>query len=752
MTPAGAERRALRPMWMLATGSVIGALAATSATSPVEPAASSSLLAIGCAAAVAALGFPRLWPLWLVAGLALAGGRGLQTEAPLLELERIAASEEGAALRVAVRLVTGWEPTRWGWRAAVRVRTASLGDRSLDLNGQWRLEVRGVDDPGSLPSPGSTVATLAALRGDAPRLFLVASSPQLLEVTSRPGGMAALRDGLARALLVAAGTRARRIRSAELAAALALGRRDLLPRQRRDGWRRSGLAHLLAVSGLHVGLVAGLLWLFLNVTGLHPRTARWLMMAALPAYALLAGASPSAVRAALMGVVYLAGRQLGRAVIPMASVLLVASVLLTVRPQLVAEAGFQLTVLVTAALVRWVPPLSTRLPGPRWLAGTIAVPVVAQLAAAPIVAHHFRTAIPGTVLANLAVPLVLAPTLASAVSATLLAPVWPAGAARLLDLVGFFEGLLWACGRPGRSMELVVPALPTVALVVLAAAGWLALQSGRRALRGAGAWVGILAILTGWWAVWPGPSAPRVELLPVADGLAATVWTPGGTMLLDAGRWTREAMELLVDGGVRRLSAVLVSHTDEDHMGGVALALGTLPVGRLVLPGWMTADPAVVPLLRAARRHGIPVTRVAKGQVLRVGGTVIEVVWPPPRHAPENENERSLVVRVLLAQGAVLLTSDVGGPTELALAHSGSLAGAVLVVPHHGSRRSATAALLDRVSPEIALIPAGPRNRYHHPHDEVLERLDGRGIPYRYPKRDGRCGAEYRNGKWWAYP
>jgi competence protein ComEC len=76
----------------------------------------------------------------------------------------------------------------------------------------------------------------------------------------------------------------------------------------------------------------------------------------------------------------------------------------------------------------------------------------------------------------------------------------------------------------------------------------------------------------------------------------------------------------------------------------------------------------------------------------------------------------------------------------------------VLVVPHHGSRRSAGAGLLDRCDPEVALIPAGHLNRYHHPHHEVLERLELRGIPYRYPKRDGRCGARFVDGRWVLYP
>jgi competence protein ComEC len=738
-------------VWLLAAGTVIGSIAATNTPFETHPAVGWILIAIGVAALLVAAIVPRWWAVWLVVGIALAGGRGLQTENRLREVERLAAMD-GAAVRATVRTATGWEPTRWGWRATVAVEHATFGEEVIRLAGPWRLEVRGVDDPGSLPRPGSKTTCLARLRGEPHRLFLVVPSARLLEVNGEPGGVAALRDGMVAALFKAAGTRLERIRSAELAAALALGRRDVLTYQRRDGWRRSGLAHLLAVSGLHVGLVAGLMWLGLKASGIHPRTGRWLMMAAVPGYAVLAGASPSALRAALMAVVYLVGRQLGRAVLPMAAVLLAAVVLLLVRPQLMMEAGFQLTVLVTAALVRWAPVLAARLPGPKWLAAAVAVPLVAQLAAGPIVAHHFRTAIPGAVVANLAVPALLAPTLASCLAATLLAPVWPWAAAVLLDIVHLFEGVLWTVSAPGRWMELVVPTIPVIAATALCAAGWSALQAGRRGGLGAAAWTAILAVLTGWWAMRPAPPGPRVELLPVADGLAAAVSTPDGTALMDGGRWTRELAELLADGGYRGLSWVLVSHTDEDHMGGIETVLRGLSVGGLVLPRWMVGEPSVVPLLRAARRNGVEVVPVTKGQVLRIGATAVEILWPPPGHEPEKENERSLVARVVLAQGAVLLTSDVGSPSELDLSASGSLPASVLVVGHHGSRGSTTEAFLDRVDPELALIPAGPENRYHHPHKEVIERLEHRGIDYRYPKRDGRCGAVFRESRWVLYP
>ena len=752
MSPAGAERRALRPLWWLATGATLGAVAAIAADVALPAVVGRVLIGTGAAAAAAALAVPRWWPLWLLAGLALGGGRGVDATSERLAIAELAATDGAAALRIEVTVREGWEASRWGWRTTVAVDEARHREQTLHLRGQWRLEVRGATASRGLPAPGSVVAAMATVRGDDDRPMLVVDSPRLLEVSAGPSGLPALREHLSRTVLAAARTDLGRIRAAEMAAALALGRRDLLARERRDGWRRSGLAHLLAVSGLNVGMVAGGIWLALTALRLHPRRVRWLMLAAVPAYTLLAGAAPSAVRSALMAALYLGGRQLGRAAIPMSSLLLAATALIVAEPLLVADPGFQLTVLVTAALVRWVPPVAERLPMPRRLAMVVAVPVVAQAAATPIVAAHFHNAVPGGLVANLLVPPLLAPSLGLSLLAVLCSPLWPGGAAVVLDLVGLTERLLWLGGAPGRALEVVVPGTPAVVVAAVAVAGWLALRPGRTGAVGAAAWCGLLAALAGWWALRPPPAPPRVALLEIADGLAATVTTRDGVILVDGGRWLDQAAELLADDGVRRLAAVGASHPDEDHLGGLARVLEVVAVERLVLPAWSRSSEAMAPLLRTARRRGTAVVPAARGSVVRVGETEMRVLWPPARASGGFDNDRSLVVRVTTEAGAVLVTADIDRTVERRLARTSHLRSAVLVVPHHGSRESCSDSLLDAVDPEVVLVPAGPLNRHHHPSPEVLDRVARRSLPVRYPARDGRCGARLVDGRWAPFP
>ena len=118
----------------------------------------------------------------------------------------------------------------------------------------------------------------------------------------------------------------------------------------------------------------------------------------------------------------------------------------------------------------------------------------------------------------------------------------------------------------------------------------------------------------------------------------------------------------------------------------------------------------------------------------------------------EQENERSLVARAVFENGVVLLTADIGRRTEVAVSLVGYLGCDVLVIPHHGSRHSTSSLLLGNASPHIALIPAAPGNNHGHPHEEVLTRLADRGIAFRYPARDGKCGAKWDGKRWQAFP
>ncbi len=737
---------------MLATGGAAAAALVAVVPIAATPVAAAALAAAGCAAAWRALrsssGKGAGW--WLAAGLCLVAWRALDGAGAQQRLaDRLAVGDP--TIRALVVLTDRWQSGRWGLHNRIRISEASLNGRALPFGTEGGVEVRGDPAAAELPAAGAVVEILARVRGSPSRPLLVVSSPRLVNATGDSALLPAIRQWLTDRLMAAAGTDADRIRAAESAAALSLGRRYEIPAERRERWRRSGLAHVLAVSGLHVGLVGAIVWVLAARLAPTPNAARWITIIIIPAYAVLAGGAPSARRAALMAVVYLGARLLGRAILPMAAVLLTVVLLLLSRPALIADPGFQLTVVITAALVRWVPPLARRLPGPQWLAGAAAVPVVAQLAALPLVAWHFRSVIPGALPANLAALPLIAPTVGASVAAAVLAPVWQAAAAAALNLVHLLSTALIWCGSAARAGEIVPPRLPAAAVAGLVASGWLALRPGRHGTIGGMLW--ILVVLT--TALWMAPAAsspPVVELLPVSDGTAVNLRHGRRAVLFDAGRYPLEAARMLADTRIRALDAMVVSHADEDHIGGAIAVLRAVDVRRVLVPAWMATVPESVPLLRAARRRDALPVRIARGVAMSSGPIRIDFLWPPTADPPRHENERSIVARATITGGPILLTSDIGRATELQLARLSNLECAVLVVPHHGSRGSTSSLLLERSAPRIALIPAGEGNRHGHPHGDVLDRLEDRGIITRWPARHGSCGAVWNGREWEAFP
>jgi len=748
------ESRALKPLWGLTIGATFGSVAAMAVPEAGPGWLHLLIVVFGviCFVLAARRGHTAPAALWLAAGLALVGGHALHLATDRHQLATLIDPDDPVWIRARLVVTDGWAKGRWGWQARVRVLDAKHEHVRIPKLRRSRLEVRGAVRSQDLPHPGDIFHALVSIRGAPLSPLLVASSSRLVETEGESLPLPTLRDRLASGLLGAAHTDVDRIRAAELAAALALGRRDLLSPGRRDGWRGSGLAHVLAVSGLHVGLVAGMAWLLLALGGASPTITRIVLLLTLPTYALLAGASPSAVRAALMGTIYLGARLLGRAIVPMAAVLLTAFGLLLADPTLVAEVSFQLTVLLTAALVRWTPILSTTIPGPRWLAAAIAVPIIAQLAAAPLVAHHFATLVPGAAAANLLVPWLLGPVVLASVAATAVAPLFSTATGWLLDFIDLGSGLLWMAAAPGRVSELVPPAVPLPLLACTLIIGLMALLPGRLGRTGALTYLASIVAFTTWWWVIPPATTRTVELLPVSHGLALRISSNAGHLLMDGGGARREAAELLAPTRIHRLTAVLASHGDEDHIGGLITILRTTIVDKLVVPAWLMVSRKAVPLIRAARQRDVRIIQVARGSRLDLGGVTLEVLWPPSDDPPTTENERSLVARLVLDRGTILLTADIGSTTERRLAATTDLRCSIVIVPHHGSRHSASLTFLDATTAGLALIPAGPKNLHNHPHPEVLERLDERGISYRMPIRDGRCGARWEDGEWRLYP
>jgi len=545
--------------------------------------------------------------------------------------------------------------------------------------------------------------------------------------------------------------------AAPLVRALVLGDKSGFADPLRDLLARSGLAHLFAISGLHLGLIG--LFGYAAALSVYRRSERLLLLQPpqrlipvlllplLLAYLVLTGAALATRRALLMGGgASLLGFFSRRT--PIASLLAGAAFLMLVLdPLALYEPGFQLSFAGLTGIILWGPPCyrkTRRWPRPwRWLAATAAVTLAANLATAPLVLFHFHLLAPAGLPANLfAVPLVGFVALPLGLSGLLLAPLWPAaagacfracgacleavlaGASALLDLPGLEGWTLYAAPRD------------CLALAAFAAAVLLLAKASRKVRRRQAALLSAGLIL--WLAPAPRPGTLTVIPLSVGQGDATLLSFPDGRhYLVDGGGMPgidfdvgeRLVTPALARLGVKSLDGVFLSHGHPDHWLGLVHVVGHLPVAHF----WsgLPVEDLPPPLRDALSAKRVPVTTVPPGwrTLVRDGPLEISLFVPPQRG--RGPNDRSIAVFARWDDAEALLTGDLEsrGVTDLVAGAPAGRTVTFLKLPHHGSRYSPVDLLLDRFRPEAAWVSSGANNPFHFPHPEVVRLLEERGVP-----------------------
>ncbi|GAA5512552.1 ComE operon protein 3 [Deinococcus carri] len=526
-------------------------------------------------------------------------------------------------------------------------------------------------------------------------------------------------------------------RQAALMQAVELGDRADIGREEfaegysvRDAFARSGLSHLMALSGQNVALLTGvvvwlLMWLRLP---LGWRYAGALLF--LAPYLLLVGVSPSITRAVLMGGAVLLAAALGRGrPDPYGVIALAAVACLLPFPLWLLDVGFQLSFLAVLGLT-----LSGRLAGrlparwPAWLRLALAATVLAELATLPVIAGTFGQIPLVGLPANLLAGVLMAALVPLGFVAGLLGPL----AAAVNPLTGLLSSLLLGVVELfGRAPVLTwgtVGAAGLVAYGVAALAGvlWLRGRVCAPTLLGT-----LLACALLTWL--PGVLRPTRELvfLDVGQGDSTLVRARGLNLLVDGGGSVgsdydvggRTVVPALRALGVRALNVVVATHADTDHIEGLSAVLRALPVGELWIGQRKADDPVLSELLTTARQQGVPVREVRRGDQVTADGVTLTVLWPAGRVWSTEDNDNSVALRVESRGFRTALLGDLPDPAE-ALIGVGDLD--LLKAAHHGSRHSTGEALLRETTPHDVLISVG-RNTYGHPHPDMLKRIGEAG-------------------------
>ena len=565
-----------------------------------------------------------------------------------------------------------------------------------------------------------------------------------------------------------------------LAAAITVGDRTGLENETRTSFRSAGTAHLLAISGLHVGIV-GFVVMAMAATALGRRRQLYLLLPLLSVwgYAALAGFSDPVIRASIMLTAYLAARAFGRQRSALPALGLAATAMLAADPSAIAELSFQLSFASLVGILLLAPRINRGLDrfapaggGPSGFAGgpfitravrgslqVLGIGLAATVATLPLIGHNFGIipvwGIPATALALPALPFAVgfsglsgAAGLVSGAAGDILG--WPAWLATtyVLELVDFFARL------PPHPVETSFWSVPTVIgyyIVIAVVAGHAQVRKfvrsvreawrnslpapirTMRAVRRAPKWLitaGAIGAILSLAAVWSLPdNRLSVTFFETGRGDLILIQTPGGRqMLIDGGLESQEAVNALgreLPFWDRSIDIVALTHPHADHAGGLISVLEQYDVDYVMDAPVDYESEVYQTWLTAAEAASATRISASRGQRLILDDDVyIDVLNAGSVPWSDDVNDTSVILRLNYKDVSFLLTGDINTATERELLRQNiQLASTVLKVAHQGSRGSSSDRFLAAVSPAVSVVPVGTRNPFGHPHEDALQRV-----------------------------
>lgn len=554
--------------------------------------------------------------------------------------------------------------------------------------------------------------------------------------------------------------------------AAVLGDKMGISRDIKDLYQKNGIAHLLAISGLHMSFIGLSFYKLIKKAGAGFWGAGLVSMVLLILYGILTGASPSVVRAGVMMCLGFYAACLGRTYDLLSAASLSLFFLGFQSPSLLMQGGVQLSFGAVFAIGGIAPLIQSWLGKDSLFSGSISACFAVQMITLPVTAFHFYQIPPYGLILNLLVIPLMGGVLCSGLGVIAfgsLSPVLGTAAAGtghyiltlyeiLLNIAGEMPGSNIIMGRPGIRTLLAYGVLLTVCIFMMKLLNRVEKEAEKKNMdpvggnestteRGKISYVGKLLFLAGFYILsifllLPEPvKGLEAWFLDVGQGDGILLRADDACVLIDGGSSSKKSLgeytlsPCLKSLGVSVIDYAFVSHGDLDHLSGVKYLLEScedIQIKNLYLPYHGRDEEMIQSLATLGENKGACVQYLTEGDVMKVGKLSITCLYPGKDDVPTDVNGESQVLKMDYGDCHMLFTGDMGEREEQILLEKKKdplLSEVnVLKTAHHGSKYSSSQSFLDAVSPVWAVISYGQGNSYGHPHKEVLERFNERSV------------------------
>jgi competence protein ComEC len=560
---------------------------------------------------------------------------------------------------------------------------------------------------------------------------------------------------------------------AALSSALIYGDRSLMTPELLTNYQKAGISHLLAISGLHVALLVGMLFYFgirLGVTREHMTN---FILLFLPVYAVLTGGSPSVVRAVVTIFLVMATIKWENRLklLPIDALSIAFTLFLLLNPMVLFDVGFQLSFSVTSAIIISGPSILQQYHNN--LTRMLVTTVIAQLSALPFMLYHFF----GVSLLSIFVNLIFIPLYSylflpgvyflfflQIIFGSVPMPLMTTFAKIVHfsnNITQLFSNFSFSDFTPGRP-EIPFLVIDTVILLTI----FILWEEKSRKRKGPIAVLcfSLLFMPAGWNLLNP---FGEVSMIDVGQGDSILIHLPfgqgnylidtGGTLQFPAEPWQKRAktfetgedvvVPFLRGKGITRIDKLILTHGDTDHIGGTFAILKELKVKQILMPEVVDRSETERSIIQAAAERGVQVVFVSAGNKWERGASRF-VILSPEKNFKGERNRGSIVVLAGIGGLTWFFGGDLDqeGEEEIVKKYPNVLID-VLKVGHHGSKTSSSEMFLNSFKPKIALISAGEKNRFGHPHQEVLDKLTKTSSTIFRTDKQGESTYRFFNGK-----